>query len=94
MADSALKQATAKCNFTSTREYPKHIPSKQNKLERNILLFHANIFVDSNGHTPASDGILLFILNSMFKEKVVNFPKIKASEALFLHSESHKELQF
>jgi len=49
----------------------------------NILLFHANIFVDSNCHTAASDGILLFILNSMFKEKVIIFPKIKSSEALF-----------
>jgi len=54
-------------------------------MEGNIRLFHANNFVDLNYHMPASDGILLFILNSMLKEKVVIFPKIKAYEALFLH---------
>jgi hypothetical protein len=52
-------------------------------MEENIRLFQANTFVDSNSHMPASDGVLLFILNSMFKEKVVIFPKIKASEVLF-----------
>jgi hypothetical protein len=94
MAHSALKQATAKCNFTSMWEYPLHLPSKEKKMERNIPLFRANIFVDSNCHTPTSDGILLFTPNSMFKEKVIIFQKLKATEALFIDSEYHKELKF
>jgi hypothetical protein len=86
MADSALKQTTAKCNFTSTREYPLQLTRKEIKMEINIQLFRANIYVDSICHMHAGDVRLLFVLKSMFKEKVViSSRKLRLLKLSFLH---------